>query len=90
VGLESILGFTKTGDRLRIVPRVPRGWHEYTITYRYGASTYTIVIRPGPESSVEVDGRVADDGSIALVDDGAAHEVRVTHAPRSAATVGSR
>src|SRR5687768_17618677 len=46
VGLEAILGFRKEGDTLRIVPCVPRSWPEYTISYRYGASTYEIVVRP--------------------------------------------
>ena len=90
VGLESILGFTRTGDRLRITPRVPRAWKEYTLTYRYGASTYTIVVRPGAESIVAVDGRVMEDGAIVLVDDGTTHEVRVTHAHVSPAIVSSR
>ena len=32
-GLESILGFQLSGDRLRIDPCVPRGWREFEITY---------------------------------------------------------
>jgi cyclic beta-1,2-glucan synthetase len=45
VGLESLLGFTKQGDTLRIQPCVPAGWREYRIEYRFGASTYAITVQ---------------------------------------------
>src|SRR5690606_15479592 len=48
VALESILGFDKRGDTLRIDPRVPEGWPDYNIDYRYGRSTYAITVHnPG-------------------------------------------
>jgi hypothetical protein len=48
VGLEAILGFTLRGDTLLLDPRVPGDWPEFTITYRHGGSTYTIVVhQPG-------------------------------------------
>ena len=81
VGLESILGFTKTGDTLRIEPRVPREWPGYSIEYRYGTSMYVITVRRARAGvsapSVSVDGRALPDGEIALVDDGQRHEVVV-------------
>ncbi|MGH9887702.1 MAG: GH36-type glycosyl hydrolase domain-containing protein, partial [bacterium] len=82
VGLESILGFTKHGDRLCVSPRVPRAWGEYTIEYRFGTSVYAILVRRGDGATasrprVTVDGREAPNGEIALVNDGRRHEVIV-------------
>ena len=77
VGLETILGFSKRGDTLCIAPRVPREWGEYSIEYRFGSSVYAIAVRPGGAPGVTVDGRSMDGVEIALVDDGARHEVVV-------------
>jgi cyclic beta-1,2-glucan synthetase len=76
VGLESILGFTKRGDTLRIEPRVPKAWKEFAIEYRFGTSVYAITVRAG-DASVSVDGQVVASGEITLVDDGKRHEVAV-------------
>jgi cyclic beta-1,2-glucan synthetase len=82
VGLEAILGFTRTGDSLVIDPRVPGDWPELSIEYRHGGSTYSIVVRkPGRvragEAVVVLDGVRLDDGVIPLVDDGRRHRVEV-------------
>jgi cyclic beta-1,2-glucan synthetase len=82
VGLEAILGFTKRGETLVITPRVPAGWEEFTIEYRYGSSLYTIEVRRAraggqPEREVSLDGAPLSAQAIPLVDDGAAHAVRV-------------
>ena len=83
VGLETILGFTKRGDTLRIEPRVPKHWTEYAIEYRHGASVYAIAVRhasDGPGAPrVTLDGRALEGAEIALVDDGHRHEVVVTY-----------
>jgi cyclic beta-1,2-glucan synthetase len=72
VGLETILGFTKRGDKLRLEPRVPKAWKEYGIEYRYGKSVYAITVRAtaGRPSRITVDGLVLDGVEIALIDDG--------------------
>jgi cyclic beta-1,2-glucan synthetase len=80
VGLEAILGFNKQADTLRLEPRVPAGWREFSIEYRYGTAVYAITVRnPGPagERGVEIrlDGRVVEGGVIPLRDDGQRHEV---------------
>ncbi len=82
IGVETLLGFRKRGDRLRIDPRIPAGWKEYRITYRHGSSTYQIlVVNPhGVESGVarvEMDAVEVVGGEIVLSDDGKKHEVRV-------------
>jgi cyclic beta-1,2-glucan synthetase len=82
VGLEAILGFTKTGTTLRIDPCIPRAWEEAEIVYRFGLATYRIRIRnPAHVSrgvgSVTVDGAAVKDGIIPLADDGLQHDVLV-------------
>ena len=82
IGLETILGFTKRGNVLTVHPRVPRAWTEYSIDYRFGSSEYHIAVElvdalEGDRAQVTVDGRAIESGEIALVDDGATHQVRV-------------
>jgi cyclic beta-1,2-glucan synthetase len=82
VGLEAILGFVKRGDRLFLEPRVPAAWPAFTIEYRYGNSVYTILVQrsngaEGVAGGIMLDGVPLDEGGIPLVDDGAAHTVRV-------------
>ncbi len=87
VGLEVLLGFTKRGDTLEVRPRVPADWPELTIEYRFGKSTYVIVVREpgssGRDVEVSLDERVLDTPVIPLVDDGARHEVRIRAASRA-------
>jgi cyclic beta-1,2-glucan synthetase len=81
-GLESILGFKLTGDRLRIDPCVPRWWRDFEITYRHGRGTYHIKVE-NPHglnrgvATVEVDGQIQAGGFIRIVNDEQAHNVRV-------------
>ena len=82
VGLESILGFTKRGDRLTLAPSVPSSWPEFTIEYRFGTSRYEIAVRePGRLRStrpqVILDGSMLENPEVLLVDDGATHSVIV-------------
>jgi cyclic beta-1,2-glucan synthetase len=83
VALESLLGFSRRGDRLAIVPRVPQDWPSFTIEYRHGATVYAIegtepakVGRRGAQ--VTLDGHASAEDSIPLVDDGARHTVVIT------------
>ena len=90
VGLETILGFTKRGDTLRIDPCVPRQWPEFSIEYRFGAALYAISVQNPGEAGAEgmevtLDGRILDAPTIPLVDDGARHEVVVC--PRTVAQI---
>jgi len=82
VGLEAILGFTKRADTLEIDPCIPSEWKEFSIEYRHGESTYSIVVR-NPSglqkgvASVTLDGAQID-GAVQLVSGGSTHEVIVT------------
>jgi cyclic beta-1,2-glucan synthetase len=88
VGLESILGLTKRGDTITFRPSVPGDWPEFTVEYRYGRSTYVIVVREPAaltdgNAEVSVDGRVLDSQALTLRDDGLRHDVVI--GPRTAA-----
>ena len=88
VGLESILGFTRQGDTLRVTPCVPEAWPEFSITYRHQAATYRITVRQpalirAHGASVWLDGSPLKTDVIPLVDDEREHiviiEPRVVH-----------
>ena len=85
VGLEQLLGFTKSGNTLMIHPRVPAAWPGYSLAYRFGATEYEIsVVDPagiqGRGARVQVDGVLQATGAITLVDDGVRHVVVVSAA----------
>ena len=81
IALETILGFHKTGDTLRITPHVPAAWSGYQISYRFGRSRWEIDVQTShstvPGGTVTVDGVLSGDGAIALFDDGRTHRVVV-------------
>jgi cellobiose phosphorylase len=82
LGLERILGLRRAGAALQFDPCIPAGWPAYRIEYRFGSSTYGIEVR-NPDGvshgvqSVHLDDALVPDGRVPLVDDGAAHSVRV-------------
>ena len=82
VGLEQIVGLTKSGDLLRFRPSTPATWPMVQIHYRFGASEYAITLvtpaalAKGPQR-ISVDGVTIHGDAVALVDDGARHEVVV-------------
>jgi cyclic beta-1,2-glucan synthetase len=97
VGLESLLGFRKTGDSLRIEPCVPAYWDGYRIAYRFKTSTYNIEVRAAIESDsteavVSIDGMQIEGGTIPLVDDGLTHSVLIlpaTFVDAASRTIGA-
>ncbi|HST63541.1 MAG TPA: glucoamylase family protein [Longimicrobium sp.] len=82
VGLESILGFVRRGDTLRMEPCVPGDWAEFGVDYRFGGALYAITVQRPAEirragAEVTLDGRLLDGASIPLLDDGIRHDVLV-------------
>jgi cyclic beta-1,2-glucan synthetase len=81
-GLESILGLRRHGETFELDPCIPAAWPEYAITWRLGRTRYEISVT-NPErrcrgiAEATLDGLAVDARSIALVDDGGTHEVRV-------------
>lgn len=81
--LESLLGFRRRGNKLKIVPCIPREWKEYKIVYLFGASKYVIKVNNHTEQNtgsvlMELDGLLVQGGELKLVDDGLEHEVVIT------------
>lgn len=82
-GLESILGFQLRAGRLKIKPCIPKSWKTYEIQYKFGSSTYVIVVKnPSGLSTgltaIEVDRHVIRGSDFELIDDGKIHQVVVT------------
>jgi cyclic beta-1,2-glucan glucanotransferase len=74
VGLEAILGFTRRGDSLQLVPCVPAAWKEYAIEYRFGGSLYSLRVERGHDApGITLDGRSIEGTAIPLADDGRPH-----------------
>ena len=74
---ETFLGFERTGEQLRILPRLPTGWSGFVLRLRHGRANYRIQIRVADQAKVVVDGEERSDGVIPLKDDGAEHQVVV-------------
>jgi cyclic beta-1,2-glucan synthetase len=81
-GLESMLGFALQGERLRIEPCIPSNWPGFAISYRHGASLYSVQVE-NPQgvcrgiASLTLDGKIQDLAEIVLCDDGKPHRVVV-------------
>ena len=83
-GIEAILGFRLQGEFLLLDPCIPRAWPGFEIVFKYRTARYEIAVEnPNGVSrgvaSAWLDGKALPEGAarVALVDDGAVHEVRV-------------
>ena len=81
LGVERLLGLKRAAGGLTIDPVIPASWPGFSAIYRHGSSRYRIeVSRAGegtPGVGLELDGEPQTGKTIALVDDGATHQVRV-------------
>jgi len=82
LGLTALLGFKKTGNTLRIDPVIPPTWDGFEINYQFWATSYQIrVYNPRHLAHnveyMKLDGKMLDDRTIPLVDDGQEHRVEV-------------
>lgn len=82
-GVESILGFKKTGQVLTIDPCISPKWKSYSMTYHYLETRYNIQVNnPSGYSSgvdyVSLDGMILEGNTLLLTNDGASHDVEVT------------
>ena len=87
-GLEHLLGICREGSTLRLSPCIPRAWPGYVVHVRHGAARYVITVEnPNAVStgirSAWLDGReiAGRPVRITLLDDGAAHAVRLVLGP---------
>jgi len=80
---ESLLGLRREGNHLRIEPCIPKDWQTFSLDYRYGMTTYHIVVVQNavvPEdgsvvNNITLDGVEQDERGIHLVDDQQTHLV---------------
>jgi cyclic beta-1,2-glucan synthetase len=81
-GLEYILGFSKNADHLIIDPCIPKKWTEYSITYHYLDTMYSIEVRNPLNlckgvSTISLDGKHLEGNVIPLENDKKKHRVEV-------------
>jgi cellobiose phosphorylase len=88
--LESLLGIRLEGDRLRIVPVLPREWPSFKLDYRYRETLYRIEVVQSDQATgadkVTIDGVEQSDAGIPLLDDRREHHVVVQVSRRSVPT----
>lgn len=81
--VESLLGFQRRPDHLRINPKLPSGGpHGFKLVFHHRTATYNIEVQPAaPAASagVTVDGQLQEEPRIPLWDDGKNHAVIVTY-----------
>jgi cyclic beta-1,2-glucan synthetase len=82
LGVEAVLGLRREGQSLSVEPCLPKAWSGYSLTYRYGRTTYEIEVKnpDGVNRGVKqtwLDEQVLPDGRIPLQDDGQHHQVQI-------------
>ena len=78
--IETLLGATIEGDRLRLTPRLPDAWPGFKLHYRYRQTVYHIEVSrlppdAGPVSLLSLDGADLPGPTLRLVDDRRTHAV---------------
>jgi cyclic beta-1,2-glucan synthetase len=84
--VESLLGITREGARLRIAPCLPPTWPGFSIEYAFGTATYRIEVRRGEQQRLRasLDGQSLPGADVLLVDDGQVHQVEIVLPANSA------
>ncbi len=79
--LESLLGISINMDKITFNPCLPEDWGEFKIKYVFRQSVYLITVRKTNQEfevgSVTIDGAVAQDMAIPLINDHQKHSVEV-------------
>jgi cellobiose phosphorylase len=70
LAVESLLGLSREGDKLRLAPCLPAFWPGFKLRYRYGETFYRITVVRDDSATVEQAGCV-----ISLVDDRQEHAI---------------
>ena len=82
LGIEAILGITRTGAALTINPCISSSWPEFKVDYRFGNTHYQISVE-NPQNinrgvkQVLLDGKPLPGNQVPLVEDRLPHEVQV-------------
>jgi cyclic beta-1,2-glucan synthetase len=76
--IETLLGLQPEGNRLRLLPRLPKAWSGYQIHYRYGHTRYHIsIVRSSDAPKTYLDGKEISGDTVPLVDDKQEHQIEV-------------
>jgi cyclic beta-1,2-glucan synthetase len=73
-GVEYILGFQVAGNEVSLCPCVPPDWTKFSISYRYGKSTFHFEVTLSPDSAPE---KKIEAQKFSLIDDGEIHRILV-------------
>jgi cellobiose phosphorylase len=81
--VETLLGVNLEGDKLRLVPRMPKSWPSYKIHYRYRQTVYHITFTritadTTAANQLFLDGQEVPGEMIHLVDDHKEHAAEMT------------
>ena len=76
VGIESILGIKKYGDKLKLEPKIPIAWDGYKAVYNYKDTVYNIEVKKASKDFIELDGKKVH-SNISLVNDKKEHLITV-------------
>jgi cyclic beta-1,2-glucan synthetase len=85
VWLEEVLGFRLRDGSVSFAPVIPDDWPGFTLTYRYGSTTYRFEVTTHGSPLLELDGKHVEGDTIDLRDDGSEHSVRVVLGTRALA-----
>jgi cellobiose phosphorylase len=76
--IESLLGITRHGDKLRLRPRLPKAWPGAKVIYHEGSARYEIEMRRTPGAyQLWLDEVLSADDAITLSCDVGNHQVRI-------------
>jgi cellobiose phosphorylase len=77
--VESLLGITRDGARLRIAACLPPAWPGFSLAYAFGTAVYRINVRRGEDAGRQssLDGDPLPGCDFPLVDDGLVHQVEI-------------
>ena len=78
VGMQDILGLHKSGDKLRLDPRLPIAWDGYKMKYHYMDTTYDIEVKKGKKEELKVDNKNQVSDTITLKNDKKEHKIILT------------
>jgi cellobiose phosphorylase len=87
---ESFLGVQQEGNKLKIIPCIPKEWDYFKMHYRYKNTLYHIMVvqkNMAGENLVTLDEKEQTGGCITLADDGADHHIAVNLYTRKTSAV---
>jgi cyclic beta-1,2-glucan synthetase len=87
--IENIIGVKLVGEKLSVAPCAPIDWKSFSIAYQYKNTRYKIIILQNQDGNrgISLDGKLQDDMTIPLLDDGQEHQVDIAWSVTELTTV---